>query len=219
MHNFFKTLATGLTLSLFCMVGAAEATFFNNPTGLSAPSSTVTFDSSGLGYNTTVSNEFAGQGVTFTPSLRLLDPTASAALGSTGFTNDHLGNFSTAPFVLDNIDFSILFSTPVGEAAFAVVDQNNTWSFEAKLAGVIQDSSLLPIPSNPGAGFVGFTNVTFDEIRVFTTVTDALVAVDTLQFTPVQFTPVPEPSTYALMGSCLALVGIARKRKKAHGHV
>jgi hypothetical protein len=180
----------------------AHAAFFNNLTGLPDPGTTITFDESGLPEGTQITNQFAG--LTIDPYLYLLPFLQCNSCN--GFSGDFVANIPPSnipPFIQP---ITLQFDGVVSEAAFAIVDQNTTWTFEARLGATLVESASMVIPFSPGAGFVGFTGISFDRI-VLKSPSMSAMGLDNLQFTRV-----PEPAGVGLALLGVGLMWVARRQ-------
>ncbi len=192
-------------------VGQASAgPITGGPTGLASPQTTITFDGLGLPDFTPITTQFAGSGVTFQNFGYGNNDKGEA--GSTGFSNEDL--YSGALFGLSG-PAVISFTNPVSAAAFAIVDQGDTFTFSAFLGGVggtLVDTFTTTVPFNPGQGFVGFQGEIFDTI-VFTSVNNSVLAIDNLQFNSAA--AVPEPASMTMLGiGAASLVGYGLRRRR-----
>ena len=202
---------------MLALAAPSHAQFFNNATGLAAPANTITFSELGNLQGQPITNQFQPFGASFSPAL-LADNDSFGQAGSTGFSGQSLTNI-TGPGNFNPGPFTIQFNGTVTDAAFAIVDQEETYTFEALLGGFVVDSGSVFVGSNPGAGFVGFQNRLFDAIR-FNNTRNSSFALDTLQFNPAAPAPgggvIPEPGTLALAATgLLPLAGaLVRKRRR-----
>ncbi len=104
----------------------------------------------------------------------------------------------------------INFNQPVSAAAFAIVDQGANYTISAFLGNTLVESFGLNVGFNPGAGFVGFENITFDSIQISNNQGSG-TTIDTLQFN----SAVPEPATMAVFGMMAVGALTVRRRNKA----
>ena len=176
----------------------ALATFINDSaTGLPSPVSTLNFTDPVLMDNDAVTNQFAG--VTFSPNV-YFNPEADP-----GITPNALGNYTylSEPAFIDPV--TITFSSPVTAAAFQMNDDNASYTFTALLNGAPVDSGTATV--GPTTAYFGFTGVDFNEITI--AVSDPgpgpgpFWLIGNLELGA---SPVPEPSTWAMM--LLGFVGL-----------
>jgi PEP-CTERM motif len=165
---------------------------------------TVTFDELGNLQGQTITNQFAafGDGVTFSPIN--WDNATMGQAGSTGFSGGDLENSSGG-----SRNVTMTFATPVSAAVFAAVNQGDAFTLTALLNGIPVDSFTQTIPSNPGIGFIGFTNDVFNQITVIPAAGSAL-SIDNLELNPA-----PEPATLTLLAVGVAALGLVRRCKAA----
>ena len=198
-----KILLSAITVILsFSWVTANAIPVFNS-TGLISPDTTITFDEHLLPTNSIVTTEYSDLGVTFSPNLYY-----SAQTNFPNITGNTITNFSfnSDPLVPD---FSINFLVDQTESAFAMVSNGTAWDFSAYLDNVLVES-FSQIVNTSIPNFYGFSGIVFDEIRVFSSVNDAMI-IDNLQMGTAA--SVPEPGILALMSLGLVGFGFSRKMK------
>ena len=195
----FRILFGSLLVSLLSLATPVSAITIDNNTGLVAPTNQLGFD--GLGAGTQVTNQFASQGVVFTPTLA--GPLVT--LYSDGFTNMNQYALNQGGV------FQIQFQGTVNEAAFAFLTNGGDSIFTALLQGNLVES--FTASTNLVGRFFGFTGITFDAIEVNPDGNGQPFRLDNLQYGIVTPSSVPEPSTLVLL--CLGIAGIGFSRRKA----
>ena len=224
-----KKLAS-LAVTAFAFTGLMQATVLTtaSPTGLGTvgitPAFTLNFDNTpGLTTNSTITNQYAFAGVTFS-SPAFYD--GNSAGGGCNFSNesgDCISNFTSASgqgLISGPVNpFSILFATPQSYAAFALVtgaNGNNNTIITAYRNGSSVDSSPITTSTSNPINYVGFYNETtpFDTITITTSggmQIQNLIIIDNLQISAV-----PEPATVGMFALGLgSVVAFARRRRKA----
>ena len=167
-------------------------------TGLASAEVSITFDEVVLPNSTVLSDEYAGLGITFSPGLLYNPGTANMSDSILGLDGRRLANFYPVTSI-----FSIYFVDPVVEAVIGILAPDIT-TFTAFHEGVEVEAfqnSRLP----QAQGFYGFTDITFDEIRVdaHSRVDEGRALIDNIQFTASR--PIPEPSGLTLFALGFAL--------------
>lgn len=191
----------GVAAWLLAAAGVLAAPI-QNTSGLASPATTITFDELVFAGGTSITNQYAGLGLTFSPSLRY---DSQGAAQFPGITGHYLGNNGPC---CDN-PFSILFGGDITAAAFGVATNPATTLFEALDDGLVVESFSAPTNFDGSTNsFFGFSGVTFDEIRV-TVGGDQQILIDN-----VQSGSVPEPTSLALLGLGLAGFAASRYRRK-----
>jgi hypothetical protein len=206
-------LAVPLVLAtLWGFTGTAHALpIIGSPTGLAGATDTITFSEGTTVDNQTITNEFAAFGATF-QNFGIDKDNQFTIVGSTGFVGDYLAAGIDPDFPQPQPHI-INFNNIVTGATFATVDAGNTWLIEALSGGSVVESFSTVIDSIPGSGFMGFTGISFDSIRLTTDSETAALAIDTLQFNDSQ-SGVPAPATLALFGIGLVSLGWSRRRAR-----
>jgi hypothetical protein len=177
-----------------------QATPIINNIGLTSPAATITFDNPVYATGTPITDQYAGQGVTFVPGLFYnVQPVF--------FPTPSLANFDLLGDV--NNPVTINFLQDQTGAAFAMQTNAGDSTFTALLNGTVVESfsaptelSILPDLTN-ASNFYGFTGITFNQIEILSGTT--FFQIDNLQLSA---SSVPEPSSF-VMGSLGGLLCVA----------
>ena len=184
----------------------------------SASANTINFDS--LSNNDVVTNQFAGQDITFSSAgSEVIRVTAQSSYQSTPpnfiCTGPASGGIDCTSTVIFN------FATPVNGLQFDAVGNQNPIGTSFAQADIYQNGILtvpnlnllvsqgnfLPDHQNLSA----YSNVT--EVLIHNNTDPAGTGYDTISFTPVAASSVPEPAALALLGLGLAGLGFSRRKK------
>jgi len=206
-----RSVVSTAVIALTIGVGSAhaQATGFKNSTGLSDPSTTITFDEILLAAGTPVSDQYAAYGITFLGMV--YDAGAAGALQ--GIAGHYLGNFIpiTNPFTM-------FFSNAISGVAFAMgTNPNDATTISAyngsTLVGTFTSPSTYTDP-NAYWGFTADNGASFDRIEV-NVGGGGTADIDNIQMAR-SVTTAPEPATIALVGTGLfGLAAIVRRRRAA----
>ena len=196
-------------LILVCGTRTAEGAFITNSFGLTTPDTTITFGEVPLADTTPLTTQFSAFGVTF--SNLFIDNT-----------------FVINPPVADNFNyllgcpsggcpsFDIFFTADVNAAAFQLLSNFGTTTFQAFLNGALVETATaltgqsLPIP------YYSFTGIVFDQIRVTPVGANTIAGqatIDNIEF-DLAPTTVPEPASIFLVGTGVAGIGVRRWRRR-----
>lgn len=198
--------ATTLLAGFACVLAApASAAFLDNSTGLANPQQTNDFDSMLLAHDAPVTTEFQNFGVISDPAFG--NPDASTACPN--IVGNRIGNFAGSGGTQGGV-LTITYSGALSQVAFAMVTAPGMATLQALLNGVLVESathdSLSPADSTNNFGFQG---IVFDQEKLRVASFDNPLMVHNLQ----TVAAVPEPQTWALFLSGLALVSwFARRR-------
>lgn len=198
---------TVLAVALAAAPSAYGTSVINN-TGIPSPATTITFSEFTFPTGTSITNQYASLGVTFSPGMFYnVQPVF--------FPTDFLANYD----VVTNNPCSILFGQDQTAAAFAVQTNPGTSTFAAYLNGSLVESFTAPtdlsyLPDLTHASdFYGFTGIVFDEIRITAPVNGAF-QIDNLQLAQGEG-PVPEPLTISCVLLAAGSVGGYLRRRTA----
>ena len=180
-----------------------NADFLQNGFGLSDPDQTIRFDELGLADFTPITDQYAGLGVTFSPTLFQSPQDFNAP----NIDFDTVGNFDFNEFINP---FSIHFEEDVSAAAFAMITNLGTSEFTALLDGVeIESFATVTDTINP-ENFYGFEGIVFDEIQVNVGGSQNAMLMDNLQFNTAA---IPEPGLGLVCVLTAAGISLGRRRK------
>ncbi len=193
---------------LIVAAGQAQAGMLWNNSGLANPAQTITFDEIPSVQFDSITNQYESLGVTFSPNLVF-----NSQMGNfPNINGDRLGNFNP---VRD--PFTISFTTPQTEAAFAMVTNLGISRFTALLDGEVVESFYAVTSTRPflGYNYFGFTGITFDAIRVNVGGFGNAMLLDNVQLGTIAH--MPEASSLVAWGIVAAgmTLFVARRRKQA----
>lgn len=107
--------------------------------------------------------------------------------------------------------FLISFTQPQSQAAFSLVTNIGTSTFQALLNNSVVDSFSAATDVTSSNNFYGFTGVTFDAIRV-TAPGNGAAIIDNIQLGTATAQSVPEP--FSIIGTLVGGAAALRMRKK-----
>jgi hypothetical protein len=187
--------------------------------GTSARANTINFDS--LSNGDVVTNQFAGQGITFSSAGgEVIRVTTQAAYQSTSpnfiCTSPAGGSIDCTGTVIFN------FATPVNGLEFDALGNSNAIGTSFAQADIYQNGILTVSNLNllvslgnfqpDHQNLSAYNNIT--EVLIHNNTDPAGTGYDTISFNPTNASAVPEPATLTLVGLSLAGLGVARRRKK-----
>lgn len=192
------------TMMLFsaAQAGAAPIT---NAFGLLTPDATITFSEVLLANDTPLNSQFSALGVTFQDLF--LSTTLVGTLSAPAAENFQ-NAVGCTPTTCN--PFDIFFTSDVTAAAFQMVTNPGTSTFQAFLNGVLVESFTAGT-TIPSATYYGFESIVFDQIHVIPAFSAA--GIDNIEFTRAP-TSVPEPASIMLLGIGLLSTGALRWRRR-----
>lgn len=205
-----KAVWLSTTCLLLALGAGAHANIIDlSPTGIASPAVTITFDEHVLATNTSVTNQYADLGVTFSPNVFYSPQTNFGHVQG----ND-VGNFTfNNEGPIDPV--TLLFSTIQNGAAFSFDADNTPYRFDALLGGIVVDtfSATVGVSNND---FFGFTGDTFDSIKITRTDTGQGPdwVLDNIQLGSTT-SAVPEPASLGWPSAVLIGIVVLARRKRA----
>lgn len=129
LRNLFRMVGLAVAVAT---TGQVQAGFINNSSGLSNPSTTITFDEFVFSAGTSITTQYSTLNVTFSPKL-VYD---AVTLVAPNISGHRLGNQPGIfpPYINP---FSIKFSSLQSDVAFAMTTDPTTTTFEAFNNGVL----------------------------------------------------------------------------------
>lgn len=173
--------------------------------------SLITFNGAPLANGDAVTDQFIGEGATF----------SGLFFSSTGFTPRANTDGALLFRFGRGVTVGISFEELVGDAFFALGSNGGTATFTSRLAGNIVESftadisnTALPVSNSQARPNVfGFTDSLFDEILFTTSAGSTGLTLDNVGFSTAEvMVPVPVPASLALIVCGLVSLRFARRR-------
>lgn len=197
--------ATICTVAAFA--GAASAaTISNAASGLANPDALVTFDEVPLAQNTSVSNQFESQGLTFSAGVQM----HRLNLPFLNLFGRNLSNYSPITRT-----FSIFFVDDVSDATFSMLTHFGRSTLTAKLDGQTVESFSAYTYLLARNNFFGFTGLRFDEIEVQAGGFNGAMILDNVSYNSAPLIPNPVPGSLPLMAGGAIAFGVLRMRRRS----
>ncbi len=158
----------GVASSALSSMPAAKAAFFQNGTGLSRPTSTITFNEIILPFLTQVANQYDSLGASFSP-FGYYFPAYNGNIQGNPTDLNSISNFIPNGIAGSAFAMDVIFSDPVTEAALqAIGPPDATATFTAYLGGSPVESASAALGVGGPAHYYGFDGITFDRISIDT---------------------------------------------------
>jgi hypothetical protein len=207
--NFLRRAAVVVlaVLAFGAGISPASAAFLHSSTGLTSPTTTITFGELVFPNGTVITNQYASLGVTFSNN-----PVYETHTDPVSGVPDHqlVVQFEPNPIDLPLYGVSILFASNQTAAAFALDWDAGAVAFAAILDGNLVEEVAIAGPNpSPGDDFYGFTGITFDRIliRVVAPAGRTLPLLDDIQLGE-SLDPAPVPAPPAAVLFVVGLVGL-----------
>lgn len=201
-----RTVQFALLATVLSMANTSYATPLTTAAGFGASDILVTFDEVAVEAATLVTTQYSQYGVTLSDDI----------YGGTPFFNP--ANFDSQFLFSGGTkwSYSIFFNASVSAAgAYWEFNSGVTQILAAYLGGTLVESFLYTnADCCESTAFLGFADITFDEIRLTATgdFADSTFILDNLHFRVGQDVEVPEPASVALL--VLGALGMAARRKR-----
>jgi hypothetical protein len=201
--NFKHAVAGAIAafaMSAVAFAANAAPTLFTNAGGLSGTFNTVTFDELTFPNATIITNQYSAYGITLNNGVMNYNE---------GFMlPNYVGNFGPDGLLPD---FQISFNSAVTSAAFQLITNLGTSTFNAFLGAALVGTGSLG--TGVDVAYYGFTGGAFDRIQILAPDYYPAFVLDNVQFAG-GAVAVPEPATWGLMLIGFGVLGATLRLKR-----